>query len=208
MELELIYFNFPFWRAEVPRLTLHLGGVPFRDTRVSGKEFGSMRADGKLPFRQVPILRVDGRVLTQAATIARFCGRLTDMYPNDPWHAAKVDELFDAIGELNYKLSPSMREKDPEKKMAMRAKFAEKNIPMVLAHIEREIAENGSGYCVGERLSVADLLVWRVCGWLSSGLLDGIPTDILQPYEYLRAHQHRIGSDPRIVAWMTQYTKS
>ena len=33
MHLKLIYFDFPFWRAEVSRLALHLGGVPFEDVR-------------------------------------------------------------------------------------------------------------------------------------------------------------------------------
>ena len=29
------------------------------------------------------------------------------------------------------------------------------------------------------------MAIWRLLGWLSSGLLDGVPANILEPYEKL-----------------------
>ena len=39
MNLSLIYFNFPFWRAEVIRIALHIGNIEFNDLRISREEF-------------------------------------------------------------------------------------------------------------------------------------------------------------------------
>ena len=76
MHLRLIYPKFPFWRAEVPRLALHLGGVAFENYHPTREEIREYKSDGRLPFGQVPILVVDGETIAQTGAIARFCGKL------------------------------------------------------------------------------------------------------------------------------------
>ena len=34
MKITLIYFDFPFWRAEVVRISLFMGGIDFEDIRL------------------------------------------------------------------------------------------------------------------------------------------------------------------------------
>ena len=208
MELELIYFNFPFWRAEVPRLALHLAGVSFYDHRVSGLEFREMKQHGQLPLGQLPILKVNGAKLTQSIAIARFCGIASGMYPEDRWQAAKVDEVFDVVNELTYTVSPTTRERDLERKMHMRATIATKHLPKAFDFLEQQLEHSDSHYFVEDRLTIADLVVWRVFGWFSSGILDGVPVSVLEPYVLLRAHYERISENPRIKEWMSQYSSS
>ena len=43
MKLRLIYFNFPFWRAEVSRISLFIGGVNFEDIRVTSEDFAFIK---------------------------------------------------------------------------------------------------------------------------------------------------------------------
>ena len=205
IELELIYFSFPFWRAEVSRIALYLGDIPFHDHRISGKEFQELRAQETFPMKQVPILIVNGETLTQAATIARFCGRLAGLYPKDLWQAAKVDELLDITCELTYKFAPAVPEKDPEKRLQIRAKIASVDIPKALSFIEKQLEHNGTGYCVGSRLTLGDLTVWKLTSWLISGLLDGIPTTVADPYPLLLSHHDRIASDSKIVSWNSRH---
>ena len=44
MEITLYYFKIPFWRAEVTRLTLFIGDIPFKDYRVEGKEIDNLNS--------------------------------------------------------------------------------------------------------------------------------------------------------------------
>ena len=83
MELRLIYFDFPFWRAEVSRLALHLSGIPFEDIRPSRAEFMAMKNSGELPYGQLPVLDVDGVRIAQSVAIARLCGQVSGLYPKD-----------------------------------------------------------------------------------------------------------------------------
>ena len=66
MKIKFIYLDTPFWRAEVGRLALFIGGIEFQDVRITRDEFLRSRKTGKLddgtiiPFRQIPCLNVDG----------------------------------------------------------------------------------------------------------------------------------------------------
>ena len=158
-------------------------------------------------MNQVPILIADGKVLTQAATIARFCASLAGMYPKDPWQAAKIDELLDITCELTYKFSPALPVKDPEKRLELRAKIASVDIPKTLSFIEKQLEENGTGYCVGAKLTLGDLAVWKLTSWLTAGILDGIPTTVAQPFPLLQAHHDHVAAEPRIAQWISEHKK-
>ena len=96
MKLKLIYPDIPFWRAEVSRLALFIGGVAFEDVRPSRKEITKMQNDGFFPFGQFPILQINGKTIAQTGAIARFCGKLSGLYPSEnQFDAAKVDEVID-----------------------------------------------------------------------------------------------------------------
>ena len=56
MEITLYYFKIPFWRAEVTRLALFIGDIPFKDYRVEGKEIDDLKATGLLPNKQICLL--------------------------------------------------------------------------------------------------------------------------------------------------------
>jgi len=203
MELTLTYFDFPFWRAEVSRLALYIGGVDFTDHRPGREEFKTLKESGALPFGQLPTLEIDGVRYAQSIAIARFCGQLAGLYPKDNLiEALRVDELLDAINELNYALYPSMREEDPEKKLALRAHFSAEVLPKWLKAVEARLVSNeGSDYLVGAHMTIADLALYRVIGWLTSGILDGVPTTALESCEALQRHSELIMSHPKVIEW-------
>lgn len=207
MKITFSYFDFPFWRAEASRLALHLGRIDFVDHRPGKEEFMRLKASGELPYGQLPVLEVDGVRYAQSVAIARFCGQLAGLYPqDDPIAALRVDELLEAINEINYQLIPSMREKDVERKLAMRASFAEATLPEWLGRIEARLMNNETQtFIVGNRMTVADLALWRAVEWLTSGILDGVPTDLLDPHPALKAHVQGIAALPEVSAWMTEH---
>jgi hypothetical protein len=49
---------------------------------------------------QVPVLEVDGMKLSQSQAIATYCGKLTGLYPADPWAAAKCDEVTQLVNQV------------------------------------------------------------------------------------------------------------
>ena len=83
--LKLSYFDFQGGRGEPARLALAIGGIPFEDDRVSTDW---AKRKGQTPFGSLPVLDVDGQIVTQSNAINRYVGKLTDLYPADAWQAA------------------------------------------------------------------------------------------------------------------------
>ena len=208
MTLKLVYFNIPFWRAETSRLALHLGGVPFEDVRPNREEFRQLKASGTLPYGQLPVLHIDEFVLAQSAAIARYCGQVSGHYPQDPIDAVRVDELLDTANQISGLISPSMRAKDAETKLQMRTQLAQDSLPQWFTFLSQRLDANAaSPFFVGASMTVADLAIWRLLDWLTSGTLDGLPKTLLDPFPTLAAHHAHIGSHPKIQAWMAQYAR-
>ena len=204
MSLQLIYPNIPFWRAEVSRLALHLGGVHFENVHPSREEFRKMKESGSLPFGQVPVLVVDGSTIAQTGAIARFCGKLSGHYPTDPLQAAMVDQYLDAATDVTTKVSPTMRIKDPGEKLAAREHLASSVLPTWFGYLETMVKNTRKEYLVGDTLTIADLAIWRLVEWLTSGLLDGIPSSVGDAFPELTAHRDFIANLPEIRDWMEQ----
>ena len=111
MEIKLIYFNQPFWRAEVARLSLFMSNIEFEDFRITDEDLRYLKANGKLkdgtsiPFRQLPVLVVDGHSIAQSGGIARICGKLSGMYseniiPTDlPKSFERLTHLYNEISQ-------------------------------------------------------------------------------------------------------------
>ena len=86
MNISLLYFDFPFWRAEVARISLFMSDIDFKDLRISSDEFQRVKKNGKLdngtivPFHQFPCLIVDNVSIAQTSGIIRFCGKVSGLY--------------------------------------------------------------------------------------------------------------------------------
>ena len=158
-ELKLFYFDAPFWRAEVVRLALFMGDVPFEDVR--DQKSADLKAQGKLTFGAMPVLEVDGRILSQTQAMAVFAAKLAGLHPDDAWAAAKVDEALNGCTDVTSTIGSTFRLSDEEKMEARRAMIApDGRLTMHLGGLEKICSENGeNGYTVGTTLTVADLAV-------------------------------------------------
>ncbi len=207
MELRLIYPDIPFWRAETSRLALFIGGIEFEDLRPSREEIAKMKTDGTFPFGQFPVLQVDGKTIAQTGAIARFCGKLSGLYPSkDEFAAAKVDEVIDLATDINNQMRPALREKDPKLRIEMRRELSKTILPRWLGFLEKLLQDNGdTGFFVGRSISVADLAVWRLCAWISGGIIDGLPVNLLDGFPLLSVHQSQISNLPKVVEWIKKH---
>ena len=210
MEITLYYFKIPFWRAEVARLALFIGDIAFKDYRFESKDTEVLKKDGKLPngliapFKQLPVLDVDGKIFAQTGAIARFCGKLSGLYPkNNEFEAAQIDQIIEAAQDINYLVTLSGRDKEKDRLALARKILATKHLPKWFQFLENLLAENkDSNFFVGNKISIADLAIWRLLGWLSSGLLDGVPANILEPYEKLNKLREEVYKHPKVNEWM------
>ena len=209
MKLRLIYPDLPFWRAETSRLALFIGGIEFEDVRPSREEIPKMRTDGTFPFGQFPVLQVDGKTIAQTGAIARFCGKLSGLYPSDDnYAAAKVDEIIDLCTDITIQMRPSIRETDPKLRTEMRKELSETILPRWLGFLEKLLEDNrDTGFFVGSSISVADLAVWRLCAWISGGIIDGISTNLLEGFPLLSVHQREISNLPKVMEWVKKTHK-
>lgn len=96
-KLKLYYFNIT-GKGEPIRLLCAYAGLELEDYRFETRDiFNEMKANGKLPFGQVPLLEVhEGgdkvHYLVQSAAILKYLGKLSGLYPtNDPLLEAKID---------------------------------------------------------------------------------------------------------------------
>ena len=212
MKITLYYFKIPFWRAEVTRLSLYIGDIPFEDYRIEGNDYDKFKKTGELPnkkiapFKQLPVLDVDGKIFAQTGAIARFCGKLSGLYPkNDDYKAALIDQIIEGAQDINYLVTLSGRDKDLERKKIARDILATRHLPKWFQFLEDLLKQNTESiYFVGSDLTIADLAIWRLLGWLKSGMLDGVPSTILDNYENLNKLREQIYKNPKVLKWMNE----
>ena len=213
MNLKIVYFDFPFWRAEVARISLFKGNISFDDIRVNGDDFKFIKEHGKMkdgtlvPFRQLPILVVEGNTIAQTGAIARICGKLSGLYPEEMIEAGKVDQIIDTATDINVLLRPSMRESDPVKRKAMRVELAQNDLPKYFGYLENILTDNKSHWFVDDKMSIADIAIWRLMGWITSGAVDDIPKNILNPFKNLNKLYNEVKEDEKVSEWMLKTYK-
>jgi glutathione S-transferase len=188
-------------------MALYVGSVPFEDVR----DTKAVREAGKLTFGAVPVLEADGKILSQTQAMASYCAKLAGIHPEGAWEQAKVDEAINGCTDVTSTIGATFRLPDAEKVPA-REKLcaADGRLSLHLGGLERLCADNGSeaGYCVGESLTVADLAIWRLLGWINGGALDGIPVDyVSSTFPSLTKLLAAVDAHPKVVEWKSLHPK-
>ena len=209
MKLKFIYVDTPFWRAEVGRIALFMGDIKFDDVRIKREDFSTAKETGTLsdgtvlPFHQIPCLVVDDVSIAQTGAIARFCGKLSGLYPtHDDVNAAKIDDFIDFATDLTVMIDNTPNKTDEEKKIKARRDLATGPLKRKLSMLEKNISSD-SEWLVTSNISIADVTIWRLLGWLSSGILDGMPTDLLSGFPKIRKLCLAVDKHPKIQKWIS-----
>ena len=229
--LKVYYGDMPFWRAEVVRLALFMGDVPFEDVRDQKRVdlivrahmleltssaqpsrlcISRTQAAGKLTFGAVPVLEADGKMLSQTSAMAVYAAKLAGMHPEDAWDAAKVDECISGCTDVTGTVGKTFGMKDDEKASARAALIAaDGRLTLHLGGLEKICSENGGcSYAVGSTITVADIAIWRLVGWLSSGVIDGIPGDYVSTtFPHLAELVTAVDAHPKVGEWKTLHSK-
>jgi len=167
-DLKLYYFDIK-GKGESMRLICAYSGLKLEDHRFESRcEFLAMKEGSRLPFGQVPMLEIDGKVaMVQSTAIMRYLGKLSGLYPmKDHILAQKVDSIMDQANDvfmgstvLTYGIRYSI-ELTPEAKEKGYEHFNETVLPEHLKRAERVIETSSTGWIAGtEEPSPADF-VW------------------------------------------------
>lgn len=203
-KLKLVYFDFHGGRGEPARLALHIGGVTFEDQRVAFSDWPAIKP--QMPYQALPVLEVDDKLLAQSNSINRFVGKLTGLYPNDPWQAALCDEIMDAVEDSTRLLAGTFGIKNDEEKKAARQVLADGPLRLSLQQMQTRLEQSGGKYFADDRLTVADLKVFAWIKDLRSGNFDYIPTDLTNRVApLLIAHFERVNTHPKVVAYYASH---
>jgi len=207
-KIRIYYGDMPFWRAECVRMCLFLGGVEFDDMR--DKKRDALKAEGKLTFGATPVMEVDEKMLSQTQAMATYCSKLAGLHPQSDWDAAKVDEAINGCTDVTMTIGKTFSLPAEQKVRARQELITPQGrLTMHLGGLERIITENGSnGHVVGDSITVADLAIWRLIGWLSSGVIDGIPKDyVSSTFPQIAALCAKVNCHPKVQEWKQMHSK-
>jgi glutathione S-transferase len=172
----LTYFDFAGSRGEECRMALRLAGIDFDDVRIQGSDWPAMKAG--MPFGALPVLEIAGKPpLAHSNAILVFIGRQHGLHPADAFEAARHESLMCAVEELRHTITPTLRISDPEQKRQAREALAANELKLWGSQVERQLGDGP--FAGGEKLQVADLKLYMIVRWLTSGTLDHVPTSLL-----------------------------
>ena len=202
MKISLIYLNFPFWRAEVSRISLFLSNIEFEDKRITSEEFQRVKENGVLddgtviPFHQLPCLKVNDITIAQTGAISRYCGKLSNLYPkNDDLLADQIDQFIDILTDITTLISSTQVDNRD-------ANFLN-SINRKLSILNKSINKKND-YIIKNYFSIADIAVWSFMCWLTGGNIESVPKDIAKNYDNILRLCRKIDMKDIIQNWVNK----
>ena len=196
---KLTYFNFDGGRGEPIRIALHAAGIEFEDERLSFEQFGKMRHG--TPFNALPVLNIDGADVTQTNSLLRYVGKMADLYPTDNLQALYCDEVMSGFEDVNHHVGQTLFLQGDELRLA-REKLVDGWLTIFIKGLDKLLARGGGEYFADNQLTVADLKAFVQVRSLRAGILDHVPSDLVDRLApALVKHQGRIEADARVVAY-------
>jgi prostaglandin-H2 D-isomerase / glutathione transferase len=193
----LTYFDSPTSRGEECRLAFYIAGVDFEDNRIPRSSWPALKPT--MPFGEVPVLELAGKpAVSQSNAILCHIGRRYGLLPKDDWEAMRLESLLSATEDLRFEISSTIGIEDPEELKRRRAELVDGAIKTWAVHMEKQIVGPFAG---GTEISIADIKLFIVLGWLKRGVLDHVPPDVLSGFSKLEKLFESVKSHPNVVAW-------
>ncbi|KAI8577393.1 hypothetical protein K450DRAFT_252225 [Umbelopsis ramanniana AG] len=158
---EFYYFN-GHGLGIIPRLLLSLGGFDWKDKFVENWK----EEKGKTPFTHVPVLteyNEDGSkfVLAEAYAIYRYLARKMNIVGETEHEVALVEQYCCSWEELHDKYWPLVSDwkkiLTPEQFDNRLKNLLETEIKPIMTKHEEALAKNGTGFYVGDKMTLADI---------------------------------------------------
>ncbi|PVD21610.1 hypothetical protein C0Q70_17409 [Pomacea canaliculata] len=165
--VKLFYFD-GAGRGEIIRLVLSAAGVEFDDVRFKLEDWPKYKPEA--PFGQSPFIDYNGKKYAQSVAIANFFARENGLYGASNLEAFRIDEVVGLVQDLFTCMIPFFYEKDPAKKEELRAAMVKNDAPRFFGFFQKLLQENGTGYLVGNKLSLGDLIIYDIATQIRKSL--------------------------------------
>lgn len=200
--LKLTYFSGK-GAAEPVRLAFTIGGIEFEDERINRDEL--IKRKPELPFGALPALKVDDTTFSQSDAILHYAGRVSGLYPqDDPLLALKIDQINEGVKDVWSRIYPTFH-MAPEQKIKKREAIVAEAFPRYVAALEKIVAD--TGFAIGDKLTLADVILYNFVASFKSGFLDGIPTDVCDAYPKIMKIYQTVDEHPKVKAWNEAHAK-
>ncbi|WP_282610411.1 glutathione S-transferase family protein [Pelagibius sp. Alg239-R121] len=193
MVAKLTYFR-GRGRAETTRWMLAASGVAFMNVPIdTPEELASLRAAGKLPFDQMPLLEIDGHQLSQSSAMIRCLARRGGLYGGNDTDAMWADMIAGVVADFAETAMQAAFKPSPEIAIAeLEGRFAKFG-----PRFEARITAQGSGFCAADKMTFADVVLAEAL----SSYLEWLP-DLLDCTPNLKDLYERITSEPSIASYL------
>ncbi|XP_019644617.1 PREDICTED: hematopoietic prostaglandin D synthase-like [Branchiostoma belcheri] len=194
---KLTYFN-GRGTAEIVRLVFAAAGIEYEDVRIEKPEEQWPEFKPKTPMGQVPILEVDGTMLCQSNSIARYVAKVAGLAGKTPLDQARVDMIMDGMEDVGKKGNATHWEKDEEKKAEKKKEYEETFLPQFYTCLNKLVGD--SGHFVGNELTLADITFFNTTDLV--GRYFKLPS--MDQFSGLKKVMDHVTSNPGIAKWLKE----
>ena len=152
-------------------------------------DFDDLKASGKLPFNQLPLLELDDLKLSQSSAMISFLARRGDLYGKTNEDAVRCDMLVGAVGDFNVPAMQFAFKADKD----VASRDLDDSLKKFGKHFEFILTQNEGEFLVGQKLSVADIIMAESL----TSFIEFCPT-CLNNYPLLKQLQEKVVSEHNI----------
>uniref|UniRef100_A0AC35TH04 Glutathione transferase n=1 Tax=Rhabditophanes sp. KR3021 TaxID=114890 RepID=A0AC35TH04_9BILA len=197
-KITLTYFDGQ-GRAEVSRIILNYGGQEFEDKRVTFDK-GWTDIKEQQPFKQLPVLEVDGSQIAQTIAIQTFLAKRYNLVGENDIEEALNLQFVIAMDDVQSNGKSMYYERDPAKKHEIYKVFEAEHIVPFLKLMSQFLIKN-HGHLVGSSIGYADIALYQF-------LWPFINRHGLVIEGAVKEFYAKIGNDPKIKQYVESRPKS
>ena len=199
---KLVYFN-ARGGGEPARFVFAQAGVTYEDKRVEyGKEEWT-ELKPSTPTGMLPILEVDGKQLNGAWVITRFLGERFGLAGSSDIENAEIAGISDVLQDFRVRMSQIMfpGEVGEERKVQMKKKFEEEDVPKYWGILESFCKKNNSadGWIYGTKATYVDFSIYCALDYL----LKMVP-NFFDQYPLIAKLKASVEALPNIAKWIKE----
>ncbi|KAM9666291.1 glutathione S-transferase A4-like [Trichechus inunguis] len=174
-------------RMESIRWLLAAAGVEFEEEFLEKREqYEKLEKDGHLLFGQVPLVEMDGMMLTQTRAILSYLAAKYNLYGKDLKERLRIDMYVDGTLDLMTMIAQA-RFKSPEEKEENFALIVKKAKTRYLQVFEKILKDHGEDFLVGNKFSWADVqLIEAIL------MVEELSASVLSDFPLLKAFKTRL----------------
>nr|XP_054773686.1 glutathione S-transferase 1-like [Lytechinus pictus] len=192
-------------RGEPARMLFALAGQKYEDIRYGfeGQEWPQIKGDRKrFPLGKLPVLDVDGQLLTQSRAIYRFLARRFpgDYYGKNDDERAQIDVILGIVADIEIAITPAYETPDAARREADFVKGRDGTLKPCYEFFSQSLQKAGGKYFVGNRMTLADLVIFNLIDFFMDSII-GLKT-YFGPYPDLVKYYETIKNDSPLTGYL------